>query len=256
MSPIAPSHGMRALVTRPREEAEALAAVLAARGIDAVIEPMLQICYRDVAPLDLAGVQAFLCTSGNGVEALARATSERRLPLLAVGAATAARARGAGFFDVTSAAGDVGDLVRLAAERLRPEDGKLLHAAGSVVAGDLAGALNARGYRVERQILYEARPAEALTSTTLRALRGGSINFALFFSPRSAAVFGGLVTAAGMAQSCATIAAVSISAAADAALAQLPWWRREVAARPDQAALLEALEGMLTGHCAHRGERA
>ena len=247
---------MRALVTRPREEAEALAAVLAARGIDAVIEPMLQIRFRDVAPLDLAGVQAFLCTSGNGVEALARATGERWLPLLAVGAATAARARDGGFADVASAAGDVGDLVRLAAERLRPEQGKLLHAAGSVIAGDLAGALSARGYCVERQILYEARSAEALTPMTLRALRSGSIDFALFFSPRSAAVFVRLAKAAGVAQSCAIITAVSISAAADAALAELPWRRREVAARPDQAALLEALEDLQAGNCAYRGERA
>src|SRR5438128_1763386 len=83
---------IRALVTRPREEAESLAAALAARGVDAVLEPMMEVHYRATAAPDLAGVQALLCTSANGARALARSTKERDLLLLAVGDATASRA--------------------------------------------------------------------------------------------------------------------------------------------------------------------
>ena len=67
-------HGLRALVTRPRGEAESLAAALAARGIEPIIEPLLVIHYRGEPTPDLAGVQAILCTSANGVRALARLT--------------------------------------------------------------------------------------------------------------------------------------------------------------------------------------
>src|ERR1700686_4211230 len=88
--------GLRALVTRPRAEAESLAEALAARGIDAIIEPLLEIHYRSEPPPDLAGVQAVLCTSANAVRALARLTGERAVPLFAVGEASAARARDAG----------------------------------------------------------------------------------------------------------------------------------------------------------------
>ena len=66
---------MLALVTRPRAEAEALAALLAQRGIDAVIEPMIEIVDTGAALPSLAGVQAILCTSANGVRALARAST-------------------------------------------------------------------------------------------------------------------------------------------------------------------------------------
>src|SRR5262245_35391137 len=83
---------LRALVTRPRAEAAELSKVLAARGIAALVEPLLEICYRGETP-DLAGVQGLLCTSANGVRALARLSGERNLPLFAVGEATAARAR-------------------------------------------------------------------------------------------------------------------------------------------------------------------
>ena len=73
-------HGLRALVTRPRVEAESLAAALAARGIVAIIEPLLEIHYRGEPTPDLAGIQAILCTSANGVRALARLTPESSAP--------------------------------------------------------------------------------------------------------------------------------------------------------------------------------
>jgi uroporphyrinogen-III synthase len=236
---------MQALVTRPREEAETLAAALAARGVGALIEPLMEIHFRATEALDLAGVQAVLCTSANGVRALARASSEREVPILAVGDATAARARAEGFSAVESAGGDVNDLARLAAARRPREGGLLLHVAGTAVAGDLAEALRARGFSVERRILYEARPATALSATAVGALRSGAIAFALFFSPRTAAVFARLAASAGVADRCGEITAISISPAADAALAGLGWLDRRIARRPNQPALLEELDHLL-----------
>ena len=122
---------MRALVTRPREESENLAAALAARGVEALVEPLIEIHCRAPGGMDLARVQAVLCTSANGVRALARATGERGIPLLAVGDATAARARAEGFRRVESAGGDVGDLAHLATARLRPRQGSNAICAGA-----------------------------------------------------------------------------------------------------------------------------
>src|SRR5437016_3426749 len=86
-------HGRRALVTRPRAEAVALTEALDRRGIEAIIEPLLDILYRDEPAPDLTGVQAVLCTSANGVRALARRSGERDIALFAVGEATAERDR-------------------------------------------------------------------------------------------------------------------------------------------------------------------
>jgi uroporphyrinogen-III synthase len=236
---------IRALVTRPREEAEILGSTLAERGIETIIEPLIEVHCRVPAELELAGVQAILCTSGNGVRALARATEERRLPLLAVGDRTAARARTEGFTAVESAGGDFRDLVRLAAARLHPRGGKLLHVAGDVIAGDLAGALRPQGFAVERSVLYETRPAAALSSTAIHALRFGAIDIALFFSPRTAAVFARLAGLADITGHCGTVTALSISRAANAALADLPWYDRRVAERPNQRALLGMLDRII-----------
>ena len=166
----------------------------------------MEVHFHAAAP-DLAGVQAILCTSANGVRALARASGERRLPLLAVGDATAARARAEGFAAVASAGGNAADLARLAAARLDPGNGRLVHVCGSAVAGDLAGDLRARGFAIERAILYAARPVAALSPAAVEAIGSGMIDFALFFSPRTAAIFVRLANGAGVGRCCAGIVA-------------------------------------------------
>src|SRR5262245_34044162 len=141
---------MRILITRPQEDSALLAEKLKARGHDILIEPMLQIRLRQDVKIDLSGVQAVLFTSANGVRAFAAIEKRRDLLALAVGDTTAAAARGAGFTQVESAGGNVGDLDRLVQARLKPEGGALLHVAASVVAGDLAGLLGKAGFEVRR----------------------------------------------------------------------------------------------------------
>jgi uroporphyrinogen-III synthase len=237
--------GLRALVTRPRAEAESLAAMLAARGIEAIIEPLLEIHYRSEPVPDLAPVQAVLCTSANGVRALARLTDERAVPLFAVGEASATRARDDGFTRVESAGGSLADLAALACDRLCPDEGPLLHVAGSDIAGDLDGLLRAKGFAVDRVVLYEARPAAALSGDSVRALAAGIVDFALFFSPRTALIFARLVERAEIAEKIPHVTAISISAAADAALDPLRFRERHIAERPDQPSLLATLDRVL-----------
>src|SRR5207244_1786444 len=140
--------GLRALVTRPRTEAAALAEALMARGIEAIVEPLLDIHYRDGPAPDLAGAQAVLCTSANGVRALARLSAERNVAVFAVGEASAARAREEGFARVESAGGTVDDLARLARERLRPEEGSVTATSVSAGADSALAGLEFRARRI------------------------------------------------------------------------------------------------------------
>jgi uroporphyrinogen-III synthase len=195
-------------------------------------------------------VQAVLCTSANGVRALARATAERAVPVFAVGDRTATRARAEGFGAVESASGDAEDLARLVRRRLDPRAGRLVHVAGSAVTGDLAGTLAAGGFAVERIVLYEARPAIALTASTACLIGDGRIDLALFFSPRTAAIFARLVALADVADGLRGTLALSISRASDAALSRLPFRRRAIAGAPTQAALLALVDREVCEHCA------
>ncbi|MCU0837701.1 MAG: uroporphyrinogen-III synthase [Rhodospirillales bacterium] len=232
---------MRVLVTRPEDDAAPLATQLARFGIASTIEPLLEVNYGDGGELDVAGVQALLATSANGVRAFARRCARRDLPVLAVGDATARTARDAGFAVVESAAGDVFALAELVRQRRDPAAGALLHAAGSVVAGDLGKLLANNGFQVRREVLYEARTATRLTAPTVELLRQGKIDGVAVFSPRTGAVLIELLKAAGVDAACAQMTAFCLSWAVAGAIEGVRWRLIRVAARPEQAALLDII---------------
>ena len=217
------------------------AAALVARGVDAVLAPLLEIEPVAGRGVDLAGVRALLVTSANGARALAAATERRDLTVLAVGDASARAAREAGFADVEAAGGDVESLAALVRTRLAPSQGALLHAAGRERAGDLAALLAPDGFTVWRAVLYRAHPVAALPATAEAALRDGVLDAVLLYSPRTAGTFVRLVCAAGLAPSCARLAAACLSpSVADVARA-LPWRRVAVADTPTEDTLIAAM---------------
>ena len=236
----------RVLVTRPSADALPLASELQRRGFDVLLQPLLRIDFVQGEPPDLGGVQALLFTSANGVRAFARRTDARTLPVYAVGDATAKAASDAGFAAVESAGGDVEALAALVRDRVSPGAGRLLHVAGSAVAGDLAGALEAAGYTVERLVLYSARQVETLDPAVHSALAAGAVEGALFFSPRSGASFVRLVRAAALSEACAGVRAFALSDAVAESLSSVDWHGLVVAPQPTQESLLATVERDLT----------
>ncbi|MBL8700688.1 MAG: uroporphyrinogen-III synthase [Alphaproteobacteria bacterium] len=236
---------MRLLVTRPLDDAQELAATLTARGHEALVEPLLIVSPDLEAPLPLEGVQGLLFTSANGVRAFALRSQRRDLPAYAVGDATAAALREVGFARVETAAGDVAALARLVAASCRPGDGPLLHVAGTVVAGDLAGELGAHGFEIRRAVLYRAEPVVRLSDAAVAAFRGRRLDGVLFFSPRTARAFVELVDAADLRAMLHGITAFALSPAVRDALGQLAFRRVVVAAQPNEPALLAAIDESL-----------
>jgi uroporphyrinogen-III synthase len=232
---------MRILITRPIDDARPLADALEERGIEVLIEPLLEIRHLEDAEIVLQGVQALLFTSANGVRAFAALSPRRDLKAFTVGDGSAEAARQAGFTQVESAKGDVEALAALAVDRLKAEDGILFHAAGTVTAGDLKARLEGLGYQVRRAQLYEAKIAGALSPETLMNLNLGGIDAVLLFSPRTASTFADLWRAAGS-PSLARIQALCLSAAVAREIGNLGWAGVEIADRPDLPSMLALVD--------------
>ena len=233
---------MLALVTRPRDDAEATAALLRQRGFEVLIDPLMTVIQMPDALPDLDGVQGILATSANGVRALAQATPRRDIPLWAVGDATGRTARELGFETVDSAGGDVDKLAWRVTERVSPKAGALVHVAGTEVAGDLSGSLSRLGYRVERAVLYRTQKADGLSDQTRGALAQGAVSAALFYSPRTAQLFADLAQAAKIHDEFNRSWAFALSPAVAQKLSSLPWRRIVSAAHPTQDDLFAALD--------------
>jgi uroporphyrinogen-III synthase len=232
---------MRILITRPIEDAKPLADALEERGIEVLIEPLLEIRHLADAEIDLDGVQALLFTSANGVRAFAALSPRRDVKVFTVGDGSADAARQAGFSNVESAKGDVEALAALVVDRLKAGDGILFHAAGTVTAGDLKTRLEGLGYQVRRAQLYEARIATTLSTETRANLTLGGVDAILMFSPRTAGTFAQLWRDAGS-PSLGRIQALCLSAAVAREVGNLGWAGVEIADRPDLPSMLALVD--------------
>src|SRR6185312_3322630 len=148
---------MRVVVTRPQADTERTAAALRARGHDVLVAPLMRV---EPIAVDLGGEwSALAITSANAPNAVAGNPAHDtlvKLPLLAVGRRSAEAAQQAGFTDITSADGDVRELVRLIEASRRKGEGPVLYLAGEDRAGDLVAELLGRGVAVEMRVVYRA----------------------------------------------------------------------------------------------------
>lgn len=236
---------MRVLITRAEPEAGGFADALRAKGHEPLLAPLLR---HDALtpPTDLEArldeVQAVLLTSANGARALAGATKRRDLRLLVVGDATAETAEQLGFSDTLSASGDATGLAVLVRKQVRADAGPLLHAGGTVTAGDLVGQLAASGYTIGHVALYETRLADTLPFDVERALAEGTVDVVTLFSPRTADAFVKLAGRPEIAGGLARTSVVAMSQAVVQRASTLPWRSVAVAERPTQDEMLLAID--------------
>jgi uroporphyrinogen-III synthase len=227
------------LITRPLPAADETARLVAALGFTPLVAPVLEttLCPARLPTPDR--VQALLLTSANAVPVLSAEFHHR--PVFAVGNATAAAARAAGFTRVTSAAGNAATLAGLVARLCDPDRGSLLFPGAARLAVDIAKPLREMGFRVIRRIVYRTDPVAELAAPARLALAAGGVRVALFFSPASAQAFGALLRATLPPTCMSSVEAIAISAKVAASLAPLPWRRIRVASLPNQDEMVALL---------------
>ena len=215
----------RVWVTRARPGADRTAERLTALGYTPLVVPVLAIRPGDARP-DLTGVQALAFSSRNAVTVFAGRFGLGHVPVFAVGDATAAAAREAGFDDVRSAGGDLQALAALI--RAQGAGLSILHPRAAEPAGDLA-ALVGDAARVTSLAVYEAVETGAAAP--------GDWDAVLIHSPRAGQVVAARLSAEAVGGRIA--AALSPAAARPLAVAGLAEIR--IAAAPTEDALLAAL---------------
>lgn len=201
-------------MTRTAPGAHRTAARLEALGYAPLIRPVLAVQPIDQPPPDLTGIAALAFTSPNGVTAFAALSPDRSRPVFAVGEATAAQARQAGFTQVTSADGALADLARTI---LNAAPGRVLVPGAREPAGDLRALLGGTVETVilpvyqtvetgvaapeafEAVLLHSPRAARAVAAA-LRACEGGRRALAVAISAAAAAPLGPALDAARLAE--------------------------------------------------------
>jgi uroporphyrinogen-III synthase len=231
---------MRVLVFRPLEDAERSAQTLRERGKDPVVAPLFQILPTGEKP-PKGPFDALVLTSANAVPALESLPKSWRntLPAFCVGTRTAEAVAKLGFI-ADSARGGRAELLALIQERL-PKNRKLLFIAGRDRHEDLPQQLRDAGHEVTIWTAYEAKAVDALPASAAEALRDGSADAALHYSPRSAQVFFDLAGKAGLTEQAQALPQLALSAEIAAPLISAGSDTVLVAEHPEEAALFAAL---------------
>ena len=229
---------MKIVLTRPQEDSERTAAVLRARGHEALIAPLLRV--EPVAAELRPYWGAVIVTSANATAAITTHPARDalvKLPVYAVGRRSADAARAAGFSDITTAGGDVRDLVRVIAEHRADAKAPLLYLAGEDRAGDLIGDLAVHGIAAELAVVYRAAAAP-FPPALIAALKDGGVDAVLHFSKRSADIYLDGATKAGIAAQALAVRHLCLSAPIAEPLRAAGAGRVAVAKRPDEASLI------------------
>ena len=233
---------MRLVVTRPQIDSERTAAVLRARGHAVLVAPLLRV---EPVKADFSGTWGgVIVTSANAPGAIAGNPARAalvKLPLFAVGQRSADAARGSGFADVTSAGGDVRDLVQLIAERHADAAVPLLYLAGEDRAADLVAELAGHGVAAEMAVVYRAVTAP-FPPELIAALQAGDVDAVLHFSRRSVENYIAGARQAGIIEQALAVRHFCLARPIAEPLSGAGAGSIAVAKRPDEAALLGLLE--------------
>lgn len=237
---------MHILITRPKEDAERLAARLQKLGFETSLEPLVTIAYENIDASAIEGAAGLIATSRNGLRALAASPALAQattLPIFVTGPGTAAIARQVGFQDVFEGAGTGADLVPILYARSRTMPGHLLHLSGDVIAFDLAGALARKSVNVRRLIVYRATVATTLSDAARSALSQGKIDTVVLMSPRTATAWTNVISALSPPAALGELMHACLSdAVADALHADLPHVGSTIADRPNLDAMVVLLK--------------
>lgn len=232
---------MRLLMTRPEPDANRSAERLSARGHTVLVSPVME-TRMSGEPLSWQDGTDIAVTSRNGLRALSRLASSRmrvRARLFAVGDATAALAREAGFATVLSAAGALDELLSLIA---RENPRRLLYVCGRERTEGFEAGLAECAIPLDIAERYAVDPAPSFSAPALAALRAGTLDGALFYSTRTAQAFLALMEHHSISYSTNNMIYFCLAKTISSVFDRKGGARIVVASRPDERSLFEAID--------------
>mgnify|MGYP000988168017 CR=1 FL=1 len=182
------------LITRPIDDAKITAKELEALGLTPIISPLLSIHMRPITSeasfaTTNSPMGTIIISSSNAIRAIARYKIPTNTQLITVGKRSEKIAKELGFTNVSSANGNVIDLILHIKTHFKPEQGKLIYASADVITTDLDTQLRNIGYDIERVIVYESRPVQEFSNNTISLIKERKINALTFYSQETAKHF-------------------------------------------------------------------
>lgn len=229
------------LITRPEADAAETALHLENQGYKPILSPVLSVLLQTFTPPAWENVSGLIITSANALSATFDAGLPKNIPIFVVGARSHQRLMDQGFTNLHGPVLQSSELPQLIQVYFNGKTGKLVHLTATHGEKEFYAALRANDFSVDSIHVYQAQAATTLSAECLSVLRNGTLKTALFYSPRSAAVFAQLLSHAGLAHMAPQLAALCLSPAVADVCRNAGFAPVITAEKPTQDSLLDCL---------------
>lgn len=225
------------LLTRPLEDALRVKEDFQDLGFHVLLCPLLTIVYRKL-PQTIPSFETVCLTSRHAIPALDTLDLKKHTPLYCVGENTATFLTKKGHTKVhwAKTGQDLLSLLTSSVNKTIP----LLYLTGTVTSFPLAEKLKELGYNFHEIITYDASPPSSFPPSTLKAFEEERIDYVLFYSKRTAEIFGELIQKTSV--NLSKVMAIAISFQTATALANLRLKRVIEAQDPSHQGILKCLK--------------
>tara|TARA_A100000171_G_C2120134_1_gene140282 strand:- start:647 stop:1402 length:756 start_codon:yes stop_codon:yes gene_type:complete len=221
------------LLTRPVDESLVLQKKLEDRGIQSLINPLLEIVTFSPEDLETSldgfpEITGFILTSRHGLLALKYFSPDKTLPVFVVGDATRKACLEAGFRKVYVAQNSAESLSEILKSHAFSEKDFIVYLSGKDITKDLSLSLEERGIKSKRLVSYVAEPAAVLAPGVLQALVERNLTDVIFFSARTAQIFVTLIRKYHLETAMSVLRAHGVSEIVLENLKDLNWFSMEL----------------------------
>lgn len=202
---------MKILITRPIDEATALAKEITNLGHHPVIAPLLTIeLFQNIDFKIFDKYEAIIISSKNALKAISNA--DKKLKLFIVGEQSTQFAKSLGFINTTYAGSNITELK----EYIDPCN-NLLYLSGMDISDDLRSL----GNKITRLEVYQAKAIKSASNDFLSFIKLNHLKLCVFFSKRTAQIFLNIIKKYKLESYCDKIVSLSLSGNIDNSLKDL-----------------------------------
>lgn len=196
---------MKILITRPIDEATALAKEITDLGHHPVIAPLLEIeLFQSIDFKDFGKYEAIIISSKNTLKAISNA--DKKLKLFIVGEQSTEFAKSLGFINTTYAGSNITEL-----KKYIDPCNNLLYLSGIDISDDLSSL----GNKITRLEVYQAKAIKSASNDFLSFIKLNHLKLCVFFSKRTAQIFLNLIKKYKLESYCDKMISLSLSDAID-----------------------------------------
>ena len=180
---------MHILLTRPLDDCSEIILKFKSLGHQISHLPLLKIDKINYKKINFSDYKAIVFTSANAIKSLEYNNIDKQKLCFCVGNATEKKARSAGFQNVISAEGNVGNLKELILQNFDKNNGKLIYISGETISVNLDNQLIKEGYEMKRVINYRTTHNLKFDENFVKDLKLNMPDIVYIYSQNSAESF-------------------------------------------------------------------